>query len=73
MNTQHNADIVTAPSKLLVGIYDAWKGDKIIASGTAEAMRLIVAGAIAQKLSVYDAEACWFLSGTLDQMEGTEV
>lgn len=72
MNTQHNADIVTAPSPILVGIYDAWKGDKIIASGTAEAMRLIVAGAIAQKLSVYDAEADWFLSGTLDQMEKGE-
>lgn len=72
MNKRHNADIVTAPSPILVGYYNAWKGEKVIGTGTAEAMRLIVAGAIAQKLSVYDAEADWFLSGTLDQMDGTE-
>jgi hypothetical protein len=68
MNTKHNADLVIEASDLGNG-YIVWKDDQHLVICGRAAMRLIVAGAIAQKLSVYDAEAGWFLSGTLDQMD----
>jgi hypothetical protein len=69
VNTDFNADIVLSPMPLS-SAYAAWQNGKIIAEGTAGAMRLIAAGASASKLSVFDAESNCFLSGTIDQLVG---
>lgn len=65
-NTKFEADVVITPE--LTGAYAVWVNDKRIATGTAHAARLVAAGASASKLSVYDAEADHFLSGTLAQL-----
>lgn len=69
-NDRHKADIVIMPE--LSGAYRAWRNNKVIATGTAEAMRLVVAGASTQRLSVYDAEADHFLTGSIAQMFSDE-
>lgn len=73
MNTydDYNADIVIAPADAPIGAYEAWHGTHKLATGTARGMRFIIAGAIEQEMSVYDAESHCFLAGTLDQLVGT--
>lgn len=72
MNTydDYNADVVIAPAAAPIGAYEAWHGTAKLATGTVRGMRFIIAGAIEQEMSVYDAESQCFLVGTIDQLVG---
>lgn len=65
MNLQFNADIVIEPRD---GDFAIWQDGTIIAAVTSEGRTLIVAGASARKLSVYDVAAEQYLTGTIDQL-----
>lgn len=65
MNTKHNADIVITGHP---AGYVIWQNNNVIGNVNSAVLDLIVAGASARKLSVYDTEAGQFLTGTLDQL-----
>tara|TARA_R110000868_G_scaffold19939_6_gene85039 strand:- start:2130 stop:2351 length:222 start_codon:yes stop_codon:yes gene_type:complete len=64
-NTIHKADIVITGD---VGRYVIWASNNVIANVNLAGLNLIVAGASASQLSVYNAETEQFLTGTLDQL-----
>lgn len=69
MTELHDIDADVIITKSLVG-YVIWArgGTEVIANTTAQGVDLIAAGAAAQKLSVYDAEAGHYLAGDLGQL-----
>ena len=64
-NTRYKADIVITAA---IGGYVVWASDNVIANVTTPGLDLIVDGAVASKLSVYNAETEQWLAGTLDQL-----
>lgn len=64
-NTTHKADIVITAA---IGGFVVWRNDNAIANVSPAGLDLIVAGASASKLSVYDAASKQWLCGTLDQL-----
>ena len=71
INAKHGADIVIAPVPMSSG-YSAWQQGKMIAEGSAAAMRLIAAGASASGMSVYDLESDCYIAGTVEQLVGSD-
>lgn len=65
LNTKHNADLVITAA---IGGYVVWASGDVIANVTLGGLNLLVAGASAQGLSVYNAETGQFECGTLDQL-----
>lgn len=66
-NTEHNADIVI--SLLTPGTYVVWWKDDVIASADEVGLHLIVRGALANDLTIYDAVKGQWLSGTVAQLD----
>lgn len=65
LNTEHNADLVVANSS--TG-YSVWIGDEIAASTNLAGLSIMIAGAIANKLSVYGVEAGQFVVGSVNEL-----
>lgn len=65
-NTKHNADIVITG---FGSAYRVWWKDEIIATVDEVGLHLIVRGALANDLTIYDAVKGQWLSGTVAQLD----
>jgi hypothetical protein len=69
MNTKFNADIVITGNWPLG--WHIWEGNEMVADiATKDVVDMLVAGASAQRKSVYDRESEKFLTGTVEQLVG---
>jgi isopentenyl phosphate kinase len=69
MNTKFNADIVITGGEPFG--WHVWSGDELVADIATKAMLdMLVAGASAQRQSVYDRNSDQFLTGTVEQLVG---
>ena len=65
-NTKHNADIVITG---FGSAYRVWWKDEVIATADEVGLHLIVRGALANDLTIYDAVKGQWLSGTVAQLD----
>jgi hypothetical protein len=65
-NTTHNADLVI--TQRAPGAYVLWASDGVIANVTLAGFFLIEAGAIARKLSLFNADTGKFIVGDISQL-----
>lgn len=66
LNTEHNADIVISGDS---GRYVVWWKNDVIANADEVGLHLIVRGALANDLTIYDAVKGLWLSGTVAQLD----
>lgn len=65
-NTEHNADIVITGD---TGRYVVWWKNDVIANVSGAGLDLIIAGAAAHCLTVYNAETAQWLVATIDRLD----
>lgn len=65
-NTTHKADIVITAA---IGGFVVWQHNNVIANVSGAGLDLIIAGAAAHCLTVYDAEAAQWLVATIDRLD----
>lgn len=65
-NTTHKADIVITTA---IGGFVVWQHNNVIANVSGAGLDLIIAGAAAHCLTVYDAEAAQWLVATIDRLD----
>lgn len=66
INVECDADIVIEAT---IGGFNVWHDGFVIANTSRNGKDIVIAGALARKMSVFDIDRNQFLSGTLDKLD----